>query len=222
MELYFHSPIVFVTWTETIISFYPFSFVPETSFWIDAGLVEWYKPCLMAPCYIVNNSHTLTKLQTTDLSFHQSGRPIITKLQESWKTKKSRHESMKEAGHHDLSTSKIRRYVLARLCGIPTLQTARHITDNHAASYRSERAVKAEEWEAQAMGGRHCQPPGAFRRTWLMTICLRNQYLHFMEHCISDWLHEFCVARVLLLEEPTGQNCINCWFQCLIHLFREN
>lgn len=179
----------------------------------------------MTPCYIVNNSHTLTKrkiLRKTDLSFHHSGRPIITKLQESWKTKKSRHESIKGAGHRDLSTSKIPRYVLARLCGIPTLQTARYITGNHGASYRSERAVKAEEWGAQAMGGRHCQPPGAFRRTWLMTICLRNQCLHFMEHCINDRLHEFCVAHVLLLEEPTGQNCINCWFQCLIHLFREN
>ena len=34
--------------------------------------------------------------------------------------------------------------------------------------------------ERRLWWGRHSQPPGAFWRMWLMTVCLRNQYLHFM------------------------------------------
>jgi hypothetical protein len=44
----------------------------------------------------------------------------------------------KEAGHRDVSTSKIPRYVLARLCGIPTLQTA-IVYNRQSCSQLSER-----------------------------------------------------------------------------------
>jgi len=72
----------------------------------------------MAPCYLVNNSHTLTKrkkLQTTDLSFRQRVRLIVTKLQESRKTKKSGHEFVKKL---DTATYRLRKGTFWHDCAV--------------------------------------------------------------------------------------------------------
>jgi hypothetical protein len=158
-------------------------------------------------------------LQTTDLSFLQRGRLIITKLQEPWKTKKSGHEPVKEAGHRDLLTSKIPWYVLARPCGIPTLQTA-IVNNRQSCSQLSQRT---------GYEGRGMRSSGYGRAALPATWCIPENVIDdnppaepvsaLHEHCINYWLLEFRVAHVLQLEEPIGQNC---WFKCLTHFFRDN
>jgi hypothetical protein len=89
---------------------------------------------------LLNISRTLTKrktVQTTDLSFRQEGTPDHHKTTTAMKDKEI-WSRVRKAGHRDLSTSKIPRYVLARLCGIPTLQTA-NVNNRQSCSQLSER-----------------------------------------------------------------------------------
>jgi hypothetical protein len=116
----------------------------------------------------------------------------------------------KNSGHRDLSTSKFSRYVLARLCGIPTLST--DVVYNQQSCNQLLEQTGCE--------GRGMRSSGSGWAAQTATWCIPENVIDdnlpaepayaLHEHCINWWFHEICVAHVLLLEEPTGKNCIHC------------